>query len=257
MEYLIICIVAFTVSGLTLFSGFGLGTVLVPVFAIFFPIDLSIAMTAIVHFLNNLLKLTLLGKHADKTAVVKFGAPAIIASFLGAWLLVRLSDLQPLLEYNLFSIAARVTPVKLIVAVLMIFFALIEIVPRFEKASFEKKYLPFGGVLSGFFGGLSGHQGALRSAFLVRSGLSKESFIATGVVIACMVDISRISVYSSHFSQAGIGTNKFLLFAVIASAFLGTFIGKRLMKNITLRAIQITISIMLFGIAVCLGAGII
>jgi acyl-CoA reductase-like NAD-dependent aldehyde dehydrogenase len=42
-------------------------------------------------------------------------------------------------------------------------------------------YLPVGGLLSGFFGGLSGHQGALRSVFLLRAGLTKESFIATGV----------------------------------------------------------------------------
>lgn len=55
MEYIIVCIVALLGSGLTLFSGFGLGTILVPVFALFFPIDLAIALTAIVHFLNNLL----------------------------------------------------------------------------------------------------------------------------------------------------------------------------------------------------------
>lgn len=257
MEYLIICIVAFTISGLTLFSGFGLGTVMVPVFAIFFPIDLSIAMTAIVHFLNNLLKLALLGKHADRTSILRFGLPAILSSFFGAWFLVWLSDLKPLLEYIFFSRFAIITPVKLIVSVLMICFASIEIIPRLENMSFGKKYLPLGGVLSGFFGGLSGHQGALRSAFLVRSGLSKESFIATGVVIACLVDIPRISVYVSHFSQSGIDSNKLLLIGAIASAFFGTFIGKRLIKSVTLRAIQIIISIMLFGIAVCLGTGII
>ena len=33
---------------------------------------------------------------------------------------------------------------------------------------------------SGFFGGLSGMQGALRSAFLARAGLSKEAFVASG-----------------------------------------------------------------------------
>ena len=151
MEYLIICIVAFTISGLTLFSGFGLGTVMVPVFAIFFPIDLSIAMTAIVHFLNNLLKLALLGKHADRTSILRFGLPAILSSFFGAWFLVWLSDLKPLLEYIFFSRFAIITPVKLIVSVLMICFASIEIIPRLENMSFGKKYLPLGGVLSGFF----------------------------------------------------------------------------------------------------------
>ena len=66
MHYLIICTAAFLVSGLTLFSGFGLGTLLLPVMALFFPIDAAIALTAIVHCLNNLFKFALLGRHADQ-----------------------------------------------------------------------------------------------------------------------------------------------------------------------------------------------
>jgi uncharacterized membrane protein YfcA len=70
MEYFIIGAAALITSGLTLFSGFGLGTLLMPVFAIFFPIDLAVGLTAIVHFFNNLFKFALLGKHADKTIVL-------------------------------------------------------------------------------------------------------------------------------------------------------------------------------------------
>ncbi|MDP3981751.1 MAG: sulfite exporter TauE/SafE family protein, partial [Chlamydiota bacterium] len=44
-----ICIVALIASGLTLFLGFGLGTILTPVFAIFFPVPVAIGATAIVH----------------------------------------------------------------------------------------------------------------------------------------------------------------------------------------------------------------
>lgn len=256
MEYLSICTAAFITSGLTLFSGFGLGTLLMPVFAIFFPIDVAVALTAIVHLFNNLFKIVLLGKNANKTAVFQFGIPAILAAFLGAWGLLWLSDLKPLVHYQLMGHDFQVTPVKLIVAILMVFFALFELVPKFEKLSFEKKYLPLGGILSGFFGGLSGHQGALRSAFLIKCGLSKESFIGTGVVIACLVDVSRISVYSSHFSLAGGGHNLLLLAAIVA-AFSGAFIGNRLVKKVTMRTIQVIVSIMLFGIAGALGTGII
>lgn len=56
MEEIIIAVVALLASALTFFSGFGLGTVLMPVFAAFFPVDLAIALTAIVHFLNNVFK---------------------------------------------------------------------------------------------------------------------------------------------------------------------------------------------------------
>ena len=257
MEYIIICIAALITSGLTLFSGFGLGTLLLPVFALFFPIDVAIALTAIVHLLNNIFKLVLLGKYADKTVVLKFGLPAILAALLGAWVLLLLSDLHPIVNYRLLSHEFHVMPVKLIVAVMMAIFALFELIPKFEAISFEKKYLPFGGILSGFFGGLSGHQGALRSAFLIRSGLTKEAFIASGVVISCLVDFARLSVYSTHFSLLGIGENSFLLLAAVVSAFLGAFLGNRLVKKVTVRTIQIIVSIMVLGIAIGLGAGII
>ncbi|MGB0431657.1 MAG: sulfite exporter TauE/SafE family protein, partial [Bacteroidia bacterium] len=61
MEFVIISIVAFATAILTFFSGFGLGTILTPVFAIFFPIDQAIALTGVVHFANNIFKLFLVG----------------------------------------------------------------------------------------------------------------------------------------------------------------------------------------------------
>ncbi len=257
MEYIIICAASLITSGLTLFSGFGLGTLLLPAFALFFPIDLAIALTAIVHFLNNLFKLYLLGKHADKSVVLKFGLPAIVSALIGAQALIWLSDFDPLTTYSFFNRELIISPVKLVISFLMIIFALFEIVPRFENWSVDKKYLPIGGALSGFFGGISGHQGALRSAFLVRSGLSKESFIATGVMIACLVDVSRLSIYTSHFSSEGLSTNLYLLIAATLSAFLGAFIGNKLIKKVTMKGIQIIVSIMLFGIAIGLGSGLI
>ncbi|HCC69084.1 MAG TPA: hypothetical protein DEP99_04265 [Nitrospiraceae bacterium] len=257
MEFLIIPIAAFIASGLTLFSGFGLGTLLMPVFAIFFPVNIAIAMTAVVHLFNNLFKLTLLGKYADRSAIFKFGLPAILSALLGAWALLSLSALEPLFSYHLSGRQFQVMPVKVVVAVLLVFFSIFELTPRFENISFEKRYLPLGGILSGFFGGLSGHQGALRSAFLMKCGLSKQGFLGTGVMIACLVDITRISIYSAHFSATGIEENHLLLTSTIVSAFLGAFIGNRLVKKITMRTIQVIVSVMLFGIAVGLGSGII
>jgi len=61
--------------------------------------------------------------------------------------------------------------------------------------------------LSGFFGGLSGLQGAIRSAFLIKSGLSKEAFIATAVVVSTFVDFTRLPVYATRFAKAGLNEN--------------------------------------------------
>lgn len=73
---LVICLVSLAVSGLTLFSGFGLGTVLMPVMAVFFPIETAVAITAVVHFANNDFKLLLFGRQADYQVVLRFGIPA-------------------------------------------------------------------------------------------------------------------------------------------------------------------------------------
>ena len=257
MEYIIICLVAFLGSGLTLFSGFGLGTLLLPVFGIFFPIELSIALTAIVHFFNNLFKLALVGKHADKHIILYFGIPSIIAAFLGAFTLQLLSNMQPVFEYDLLGHHFIILPIKLIIAIVLLFFSCLEIIPRLAKMQFDKKYLPLGGLLSGFFGGLSGNQGALRSAFLIRSDLSKEAFIASGIVIACLIDISRLSIYSKQIFFNEHSFNYSLIISATLAAFAGAFIGNKLLKKVTIKAVQVFVAILLFVFSILLGFGII
>jgi uncharacterized protein len=254
---IIICLAALVTSLLTFFSGFGLGTVLMPVFAIFFPIDLAIALTGIVHFLNNIFKLSLVGLKADKQVVIRFGVPAFVAALFGAFLLLRMSDLQPLHTYTLWNKQHFISPVKLTIALLLIFFTLIEIIPYFKNLKFTKDKLIVGGILSGFFGGLSGNQGALRSAFLIKSGLNKEAFIATGVVIACMVDFSRLGVYLTRFSKSGLQENLVLVIAATASAFIGAYAGNALLKKITLSVVQRIVTIMLIILSIALGLGIV
>lgn len=257
MVSIFLCFTAFVAAGITLFSGFGLGTLLMPVFALFFPIQTAIALTAILHLLNNLMKLMLLGRYADRDVVLQFGVPAILASFFGAWVLGRLSDLAPLLHYQIFAYDFQIMPVKVAVATLLIVFTLLELTLKEGTLSFDKKHLPLGGVMSGFFGGLSGHQGALRSAFLIKCGLSKEGFLGSGVVIACLVDIARLVVYGVAVSSIASDGHLVLLLAVIASAFGGTWVGNKLAHKVTIRTIQVVVSIMILAIAVGLGAGLI
>lgn len=257
MDIIIISITALLASLMTFFSGFGLGTILTPVFAIFFPIDIAIALTGIVHLLNNLFKLTLIGKDLNKTVVLKFGIPAIIAAFIGAELMIKLSTMPEIFSYTIFGKEFFILPIKTIIAVLMIAFALMEALPKLKSIQFDANKLYLGGVLSGFFGGLSGHQGAFRSAFLIRAGLSKEAFIATGVTIACFIDFTRLSVYFSNFFSAGISDNFNYIIAASLSAFAGAYFGKKLLKKLTINTLQLLVSVMIIVLAVLLGIGVI
>jgi len=255
-EYLLVSLTALFASGLTLFSGFGLGTLLLPAFLLFFPVQAAIAMTAIVHFLNNLFKLALMGKEADRHTVAQFGIPAILAALLGAWLLIRIADMGNLAVYSVFDRQHAISVPKLLVAILMLGFALFE-GSRFSETLTvkDRRYLIVGGLLSGFFGGLSGHQGAFRSAFLVSSGLSKNAFIATGVVIACLVDLSRLSLYATSLTSLDLTLWPLLATAVV-SAFIGALLGARLLKKVTLQWVKRMVTAMLCITALLLGSGI-
>lgn len=256
MDILIVCIAALAASALTLFSGFGMGTLLMPVFAIFFPVPVAVAQTAVVHLLNNILKASLFGRNANIGVLLSFGLPAMAASFLGAWVLLSLAQASPLASYSLGGREFEILPLKLTIAMLMAMFAALELWPWFQNLAFDRRYLPLGGILSGFFGGLSGHQGAMRSAFLVKSGLTKEAFIGTGVLLAVIVDLSRMTVYADLIKSADVVGNPATVIAATLAAFAGTFLGARLIKKVTIKFLQVIVAMMLFLVALNLGAGI-
>jgi uncharacterized membrane protein YfcA len=260
MEYLVVCMVAVIVSGLTLFSGFGLGTVLMPAFALFFPVPVAVAATAVVHLANNLFKAALVGRKADWPVVAKFALPGAAAAMFGAMLLNVFTSLPPVFSYHLGGKMHEIALVALVIGVLIIAFAFLDLVPRFEKLAFDRKYLPIGGVLSGFFGGLSGIQGALRSAFLIKAGLEKEAFIGTSTLSAVIVDVARLlvygrSFYTTSFAKIAPGMGGLILAATLA-AFLGAFIGSRVMKKVTLRTVQIIVGVMLIIVGAGLASGL-
>jgi uncharacterized protein len=262
MEYVIIALVAAGAAMLTFFSGFGLGTILLPVFAMFFPVDIAIALTAVVHLLNNLFKTGLVWKDIDFKIAALFALPAAIFAVFGAIVLNLLRDHHLAIQYTLFGKELEITLIKLVVGLLLAVFAIFEIDSRFNKIAIEKKYLPLGGSLSGFFGGLSGHQGALRSLFLLRAGLSKEGFIATGIISAVLIDISRLTVYGSsffisHFEAVGENKSLYMLIVACLAAFTGSLLGRKLLKKVTMRSIQLIVGVLILLFALLLGTGII
>jgi len=261
MVYVLVALASVIVAGLTFFSGFGLGTLLMPLFALFFPVQVAIAATAVVHLANNIFKVAIIGKFADKRIVLLFGVPAAVAAFGGAWLLGRLSVMPVLAGYTLFGREFSIEPVKLTIGLLMIVFAVFELSPALDRFSVSGRWVPVGGALSGFFGGLSGHQGALRTIFLTRAGLDKNQFVGTIAVVATLVDVVRISVYgltffTRHFEVIG-GYGWTLVGIACVAAWVGSFIGSRLLTKITMRGVRTIVGTLLMLLGIGLGSGLI
>lgn len=252
-SHLLIPTVALAASLVTLISGFGLGTLLLPVFALFFPLEVAIGLTAVVHLLNNLFKLGLLWKYIHWSTVLRFGVPGIVGAYLGARLMLLLGTRAPLYQ----GLIHPVDPLDLVIAGLMLVFGLFELSKKLNTLSLPPRWMVPGGFTSGFFGGLSGHQGALRSLFLLRSGLAKEAFIASGVAIACLVDLTRLPTYATEGLMATAQEQGPLLLASTLSAFIGAWWGRKLIPKVTMRGVQLIVGILILAISAMLASGII
>ncbi|MBL4658068.1 MAG: sulfite exporter TauE/SafE family protein [Flavobacteriales bacterium] len=256
MEFFI-PIIAFLASLLTFFSGFGLGTIMVPVFLMFFPVELAIALSGIIHLLNNMFKISLIWSYIDKNVLLRFGAPALLAAFAGATLLTKLSSADENVHYILAGLPGQTTYLKITIGVMLFVFALVELIPGIKGINVSGNRLMVGGALSGFAGGLSGHQGALRTIFLVKAGLSTEAFIATGISIALLVDLTRIPIYFTTIDPMNISENASILISSTLAAFVGALIGRRLLKKVKIVALQTLIGVLILFVSIALGFGII
>lgn len=267
MEFVLIPLAAMLVAALTLVSGFGLGTLLMPAFALVFPLEIAIAAAGVVHLANNLFKLGLVGRWASRDVVLRFGIPAILAALGGAACMTLIAgDASTLHTYRLGRVTGSITWLKLVIAVLLAAFAGLELWPAYQRVGFSRRALPVGGALSGFFGGISGMQGALRAPFLLRAGLTREQFVGTTNVISTMVDITRLLVYAAGltlFARARYGSllgdwrAPTLVGLACVAGFLGSYMGARFIKKITMRSVRGIVAALLFTIALALGAGLV
>lgn len=118
-----------------------------------------------------------------------------------------------------------------------------------------------GGLPSGFFGGLSGNQGALRSAFLIKTGLDKDAFVATNVVSAVIVDTVRLATYGLAFYTAELFATEPHLLRLVAiatvAALIGSYAGSRLLRKVTLRFVQVTVAVTMIIVGAALTVGLV
>ena len=262
LEYVVVSLVAFVVAALVLYSGFGLGTLLMPAFAFFFPVHVAVASTAIVHLANNVFKLSFLGRGANWQIVRDFGVPATVSAFAGAWLLLSMADYDAIASYEIGGIECEVTLIKIMMAVLILLFWTVDNISLERQFSSGIKYVIVGGGLSGFFGGLSGHQGALRSAVLAKTKMDTRQFVGTTSVCSFLVDLSRVLVYGWGFVGQDIGeiqgqvSVEVIVCATIA-AFFGTYLSSRFIKSVTMSLVRRWVSILLILIALAMAAGVI
>lgn len=247
---------AFLASALTLFTGFGLATILMPVMAIFIPVPQAIAATAIVHGFNNLVKCGVMWRWISWREAWQIGGPAILGAIVGAFVLAQVAAMPVLMTYTVFGLSASVQAAKLIAGTLLFAFAVFEGF-RKPQISASRTLITLGALLSGFFGGLSGQQGAFRSAVLLKSSLDKESFIATNAVIAAIVDTTRLLVYTGFTAIFFHTDDKTVVLVGMAAAFLGVIAGRLVLVKVDWAWLARLVLVMIGVMGLLLASGLV
>ena len=131
-----IYVVTFFASVVTLLTGFGLATILTPVFAVAYDVKIAILLVAIVHFINNAFKCVLFRSHVNFEIIKRFGALSIIGAVSGAMLQSLLVSSQ----------------VKIFLGIVLIILGAAEFLPSRFKFTIPKAVDRIAGFLSGFLG---------------------------------------------------------------------------------------------------------
>ena len=196
-------------AALTVPAGFGLATMTTPIFLLWFEPHHAIAGVAIVHGAHNAMKSSLLREHIDKEALRRFGWALLLGALIGA-LLQSVIPSAPLL---------------LLVGLALIILPVLKVSESWSSIRLPEAEDRLGGFGSGFLGGLTGHQGALRAMFLKQRLPDKADYAATAAILALVVDATRIPIYIWHDASV-LTTETGLLLSFVVAALIGAQLGR-------------------------------
>ena len=204
----------FFAAALTVPAGFGLATMITPIVFLWLEPHEAVAVVGIVHGSHNAWKLKVLRSSVDYSAVRRYGWAMVVGALIGAAL----------------NTAVEADPLLLIVGVALVVLPLLSMSERWTNVRLPDAEDRIGGFGSGFFGGLTGHQGALRAMFLQKRLPNKTEYAATAAVLALVVDVTRVPVYVAlegwQILDAG-----WLIVGLVLAAVLGVHLGKRWLKK--------------------------
>lgn len=214
-EILLVSLGAFLAAALTVPAGFGLSTILTPLVLFLLPVHEAVAVVAIVHCAHNAGKYIALKDAVDLNAFRRYGIWLVGGSVVGALLQNQVPN----------------DPLLLLVGIFLVVLPVLTISEKWTGYRIPEANDRLGGFGSGFMGGLSGHQGALRAMFLTTRLPDKMAYAATASVLALCVDLSRIPVYF-FFRTEEISNEIPLIVILVISALLGVRVGKKWLQSL-------------------------
>jgi len=174
-----VLLTAVVAGGVAAVSGFGIGSLLTPLLAARYGTKLAVAIVSIPHLVATAARFLGLRRQLDRRIFLNFGILSAAGGLLGALLNARANSPMLAIVFGCLLIFAGVSGLSGFV----------------DRMRFGRRMAWFAGALSGFFGGLVGNQGGIRSAALLGFNIQKEALVATATAIALIVDGARMPIY--------------------------------------------------------------
>lgn len=211
-------------------GGFGSSVFFVPIANFFLDFESVLGITALFHLASNLSKLGLFRGGIDRRLLLVLGIPSVLSAIAGglagAWIPTRWLE-----------IALAIFLVALSAGLLWR--------PHWTLAPSGRNAM-LAGVVSGSMAGLVGTGGAIRGLTLAAFDLPKTAFVATSAAIDMGIDLARAVVYyrNGYIHAHDLGYLP-LLFVV---AFVGTWLGRRLLVRIPQAMFRCIALVLVFAI---------
>ena len=215
-------------------SGFGVSTIMTPILLFFLPFPETILLVCIIHWFHDVWKMGFFWHGIDWKLFLYFGVPTIVATFFGALLVSPEQSALLSALLGLFLIGSVV---------------LMYLLP-YLTLPYNWVTSMVGGLLSGFFAGIFGIRGAVRSVFLAAFDLHKATFIGTTGAISLLLDSTRFTTY---FFVKGLRLESVPYWSLaffVAASFVGSYIGYLIVDKIPQKHFRLVVAAFLLLVGI-------
>ncbi len=220
-------------------TGFGVGSLLTPVFLWWLAPHEAVAAVGIPHVVATGARCMNLRREVDFKLLYNFGLASAIGGLAGAVVQGRFGS--------------RI--LTAVLGVLLILSGFSELRRRAFPIPDATSWRMVGGLLSGFFGGLVGNQGGIRSAALLGFRLDPKKFVATATAVALIVDSVRLPFYLMNYHHALRGVALQVALSTVG-VFIGTFWGVKILKQIPEQSFRQIVGVLLIVLGISLAMGV-
>ena len=225
---LLIVIAGIAAGGVASVAGFGIGSLLTPVFVTQVATQIAVAAVSIPHVVGTAARLWLLRGQIDRQLLVKFGLTSAAGGLTGALLQARTSS----------------AGLTIVFGSLLLFVAASELTGLSKRMRFRGAAAWIAGALSGLLGGLVGNQGGIRSAAMLGVDVPRQAFVGTATAVALIVDGARLPVYLATTRSELLAMWPTIVLAT-AGVVCGTVFGHRLLIRIPEERFRPTVAVLL------------